>query len=981
MRKLLIFGRKLVNAKGWGYGLFWSWNLIFLAFMALGFAPQVLPEMITAVRTGTVPAAYLVYAVILTLIPLVAVILGATVLRRSPGRLLQLGYGVEGPVMLLVALRFFVVRELTPAVTLLLVIAGLGMATLLWQILDRGINSRGQGLTHLRLAGLTLLLLTGLYVGIWLAFYVLPFTVFAWDGLGEMWRSIPEIWDNLKEAIKDPATFPWLWIPFWVLGFILLVYTATLFIAMPLAVPILYFRAWRQGTQTFGTRYSWPRALILVAVVIIACVSLLIPANRQPQQRAFALLETPPATPAEAQALLKQQEAIRAGLLNAYLAPLRYFSAVGEVFHVSAMYESTFDMPPQQSARIQRAYETVAWPVLYAPVNPSETGEKTDLWARRRWENRALNREPRKAAELYESFFDQTIIDGERESVVRAVRSTWSIEQAETGWQAVDDREVLLTRQELTVTEHGDWADLELYEVYQNQTGQRQEVVYYFSLPESAVVTGVWLGNSPDRAERFTYRVSPRGAAQAIYRNEVRYFRDPALLEQIGPRQYRLRIFPIESKQMRWDEDRDRSFAEEGPPLHMWLTWRVLAKNNAWPLPQLADRRNVYWDDSSVRLLNGQPLAVDESNWLPESVSATAVIQPVAHRVNFPGGETVIVQPVTASDLPEPARNLRLAVVLDRSHSMTPYADQVAAALDQLRQVASAGAAIEVYLTVSEFRGEQPARVSLAKLEPDQLMYYGGQNAAELLVQYASLRTNQAYDAVFVLTDGTGYKLDDSELDVPLPDAPVWMVHLDGNFPLGYDDATLETIQASGGGVATSLDEALLRLTIARQGGLSHAPAGALSDAIDGYAWLTFPPQVSAEADPAVVTHSSDDGFAALAARRLILTTMQNQRTELDRLNVLDHIHEIAIEHSIVTPYSSMIVLVNERQEKLLDKLEKQNDRFLREYEDVGETAPEDVVVTGVPEPEEWLLLALAGGMLGWYVYARRRGSQRYGTS
>ena len=80
----------------WAYGLFWSWNLIFLAFMFLGFAPQLLPEMIVAVRSGTIPSAFLVYAVILTLVPAVAVILGLTILRRSPGRLLTLGYGIEG---------------------------------------------------------------------------------------------------------------------------------------------------------------------------------------------------------------------------------------------------------------------------------------------------------------------------------------------------------------------------------------------------------------------------------------------------------------------------------------------------------------------------------------------------------------------------------------------------------------------------------------------------------------------------------------------------------------------------------------------------------------------------------------------------------------------------------------------------------------------------------------------------------------------
>ena len=50
-------------------------------------------------------------------------------------------------------------------------------------------------------------------------------------------------------------------------------------------------------------------------------------------------------------------------------------------------------------------------------------------------------------------------------------------------------------------------------------------------------------------------------------------------------------------------------------------------------------------------------------------------------------------------------------------------------------------------------------------------------------------------------------------------------------------------------------------------------------------------------------------------------------------------------------------------------------DRFVREVEEVGETAPQSPFsVTGVPEPEEWLLLALAAAMLVWYIRTRRVG-------
>jgi hypothetical protein len=54
--------------------------------------------------------------------------------------------------------------------------------------------------------------------------------------------------------------------------------------------------------------------------------------------------------------------------------------------------------------------------------------------------------------------------------------------------------------------------------------------------------------------------------------------------------------------------------------------------------------------------------------------------------------------------------------------------------------------------------------------------------------------------------------------------------------------------------------------------------------------------------------------------------------------------------------------------------MEERDDRFAREYEGIGETEPlSPFTVTGVPEPEEWLLMALAAGLLVWYIRKSRR--------
>ena len=939
---------RFLNRRKWAYGLFWSWNVIFLAFMFLGFAPTLLPEMMTAVRSNTVPANFLVYATILTIIPALAVVLGLTLLRRQPERLFALGYGVEGPLMLILAIRFFLVRQMTAAVAVLLVTAALGIVTYLWQLLDRRIDERGPVAAHLRLLGLTLLLVTGLYTCLWIAFYALPLGVLGVASIGDFLRNI---WRAL--VALDFRSIEWRMVPFSVLGMTLFVYSATLFILMPAAVSVLYGRAWWRSVQAVMVQYGRTRALALPAMVLALLALVSVPANRQPQHTAFALLEETPGSIEEAESLLQQEETIRRGLLNAYLAPQRYVSAAGEVRHVSEMYQSGLGLDEAAAARVQFAYEVVARPVLYQPVNPAPL---TD-W---RWENRALRNEPRQAAELYRQFFDEPIVEGEKEAVVRAARSTWSIDQAVTAWQAVDDREIWLARQEVTVTEHGDWAEVELYEVYQNQTAQRQEVVYYFTLPESAVISGVWLGNSDDRDQRFVYHVAPRGAAQETYQRQVQRNIDPALVEQIGPSQYRLRAFPIEPQQWRWDESNSRSSLDEGPPLHLWLTYRVMADSNTWPLPYLAQKFNVYRDEDTVRLVNGSPMAADAETWLPESVAATMPATPTAHRVDFPGGRSVVARPVTRSDRPTADGDMRLAVVLDRSRSMFRLADEVATAL---AEVATWGTA-DVYLTASPYRGEAPSRADLAELDVDNILYYGGQNPAELLAQFAELHQGEVYDGILVLTDGRGYELGEAEVTVPVFETPVWMVHLGGRFPIGYDDDTLAAIQASGGGSAGSIAEAMTRLL-----------AGDNSDVADGYVWQVVDNDTAAAAD--AINHSPDDGFAALAARRVILAEMAANRGQLDDLTILDALHALAVEQSIVTPYSSMIVLVNMQQERMLAQLESQTDRFDREFEAVGETEMQPMTVTGVPEPHEWLLLALAAGMLGWFYWRQREEARR----
>ncbi len=950
-------------------GLFWSWNVIFLAFMTLGFAPRILPNLLVDVSTRIVPIQFLFYGLVLASIPLIAVIIGFTVLRGSPMKLFALGYVVEGPLMLLLVVRFFVIRQASPGLVALIIFAVLGMAAFLWHLLDPLVEQRSSFWRWLHLIGLTMMVLTSLYAAIWIAFYAVPAAAETVKWLGGVLGDLPNSWDGFTRWIRNISSDGLVWVPYALLGFILLIYTATLFVLAPIAIPVLSLKAWWHSLQAAVVRPGWLRPAVLLALTILGAGAIFVFANRQPQVKTFELLREPPSTHEEAQALLDQQKFIRSGLLNAYLAPFRYISAAGEVVHINQIYQNTFNLNFQEAFGVQQAYESVARPLLYTPVNAQNLSKQRD--------NFALVEEPLEAAELYQSFFDQTIIEGERETIVRAARTSWSADQVEAAWQAVDDREVYLQSQEINVSEHGDWAEIELVEVYQNQTSDRQEVVYYFNLPESAVLTGVWLGNSEDRAARFAPIVAPRGAAQAAYRNEKRLRIDPALLEQIGPRQYRLRVFPIPPIQMNWNADNTHRTVEEAQPLYLWLNYAAVASQNAWPLPHLAEKRNVYWDRDTSMSINGAEAKREGDTWLPGSVPISEQVIQKAHRFDLPGERTVIALPSSEVELPELPDNLKIAIVLDRSRSMAVYAQNVSDTLDQLEGLI--GPRTDTYLTSSPYRGEEPSLVSLGDFDADGVVYFGGQNPAELLDQYEQLRANREYDAVVVLSDGSGYELGESQVKLPSPSAPVWIVHMDDDVPLGYDDPTLEYIQASGGGVVGDIDLALERLALSLSTTSDNYNGGkVIRDVVDGYVWTVLPTTLARESISEQEFGKNYSGFAPIAARWLVLADIQQQRGHLEDLDTLDAIHALAKEYNIVTPYSSMIVLVTSEQKDRLEQLEQSDNRFEREYEPVGETVPlNPLPLGGVPEPHEWLLMGLAAALLIYYAYTKKLAPQQ----
>ena len=372
--------------------------------------------------------------------------------------------------------------------------------------------------------------------------------------------------------------------------------------------------------------------------------------------------------------------------------------------------------------------------------------------------------------------------------------------------------------------------------------------------------------------------------------------------------------------------------------MHLWLTYQVMAKNNSFALPELTEKRNIYWNKNTKRIYNTKSVRGDREAWLPPSLPAVAQTTPQQHQINFPNGYQISAQPLVTPEkfLPE---SERFAVVVDTSYSMRDKTKELKQNINWLLanglgDLSFGNGDADIYLTDVGF---PPERIDdISQFDTEKVTFFGTLQYQEMLEQFLQLRGDTRYNGLILVTDEGSYELSDDSQEMPKLSAPLWMLHL-GAMPPAYDDATLKLMQKSGGGVATKLTEVFQQVTAKSKLGKSVVSVA------DGYAW--FMEKKSGE-------ETIEDSFAPLAAQQLVLGL--SKKMNLDTLEELDAIHAIAKTYKIVTPYSSMIVLVNDEQREALKRAETAADRFNRKVEDGKEqlTDPNNPLdPLSVPEP------------------------------
>lgn len=890
--------------------IFWVWNIGFSVTVCAGLWPAIAPEAAKEIFRDPLAQEAFLTMVSLVVVSIICTVIGVSRFRTQPVKLMSLFFGFEVPMLVMCALRLLVLQRLNPASTFLactalVAVVGFYLELIYGYAKQHRAIATVQAIVHSFLIGVSI------YAGALLLFYTVPmipiwvigFFSFAWvQPLLGMW-SLENWWQ--------------------VAGSLLMGFTTFLFMLWPWELGSLYIRSGRRVLQAFAEQYGQPRTFQVAIAGLTAWTVLFVALQQQPQLQAFKLLEQPIQTERDRQTLLAKSDAIRAGLLNAYLAEYRYlgFSENNNYFFWGSGQTTDF---------WQTFHNRLIWPFLYQ--GGSDDREK--------------------AEQLYAQFFDTPIEKGEAATIqptVKVASVPWW-RSLEADLRTIDQRNVWLRSQEVKVAEQGDWAEVELYEVYRNETPQQQEIRYAFTLPETAVLTGVWLGDTANRDYRFTFQVSPRGAAEKVYTEEVRRRVDPALLEQVGPQQYRLRAFPIPPK----PAPGESASAQRPIEMHLWLTYKVMRQPQGWALPQLTEKRNIFWNRSTGRRYNGQPDKFAQDRWLPDFLPATSQQTPASHEIDLGSGYRVFAKPVTLKDA-KSLQNKRFAVIVDSSYSMSAHRKELEQAMQWLQQQGFADNSLanndaDLYLPATG--NATPQRIDdIRQFNLAKTTFFGTIQPMEMLRQFAQLQGDTRYDGILLLTDGGNYELGKNQSKaIANLSAPVWMVHL-GGLPIAYNDPLITAMQTTGGGATTDIPSALQRQA-------TQAVLGpSVTTVADGYAWFVEPPTPPASTAKAPdqttekapkpsdrFTAATENEFAPFAARQLILALDREMKTK--DLAHLETVHAIAKTFKIVSPYSSMIVLVNEEQREALKKAELSSDRFDR----VGDnTSPDDVA--SAPEP------------------------------
>ncbi|MBK8202563.1 MAG: TIGR02921 family PEP-CTERM protein [Bdellovibrionales bacterium] len=458
--------------------LFWSWNIIFIVFVNLGLMPIIGSDIMYGLKMGNINKDFVAFFAVVLVVPAISALLGFIYLGKDSKKLFELMYCIELPLLALTLFRIFFLRDLTAGVGFFLALFGASSIYFAYRLFFMRRPNSFQNL-----AGATMFLWCGAWIFLMLSFLIPPMANGAFEGAKAILIGLSDL--TIADLFKTMFGF------FFVLiGAIFVIYTATLFVLFPIIYIYSSFKNW-QLTASHLFSINKKKTVALVAGTAIAITAIFIASTRQNHEAVLTTLQSLAGTDAEKIEIGSREKDYRKALSDVYLAPYRYMGDYSKSNFIQDIYKRTFNTEYESTRWVQVLFNNIARPFIY------------------RGSSNGMAQDQQLAERFYGDLFDSSIQEDERESIRYAVQSTYSREQIDAGLININEKRVHLDKQELSLKENGEWADVELHEVYYNSSFRPEEIFLHLKLPPGAVINGVWL--SDDETKKFAATVAPRG--------------------------------------------------------------------------------------------------------------------------------------------------------------------------------------------------------------------------------------------------------------------------------------------------------------------------------------------------------------------------------------------------------------------------------------------------------------------------------------
>ncbi len=477
-----------------------------------------------------------------------------------------------------------------------------------------------------------------------------------------------------------------------------------------------------------------------------------------------------------------------------------------------------------------------------------------------------------------------------------------------------------------------------------------QEVVLEFSLPEEAVVTDLRLGP----ALQYRGQIAPRGAAEQTYVEQVWKQVDPALLEQVGPRQYRLRVYPVPAAN---EVAQQRRVEEvEGEVQRVQFTYYVLRDSAGIPLPHYSAARNVLSGETKYTVqINGESKRLTDDRLYVVDPRSTAELCAVDKTLKLrllgvDQTEIKLGQSALSTDC-EPAgstfgiaQGKRIQFMVDTSYDNREGG--LDSALQQLRELPTS---FYENNTVTLTLYNSVATVAKTLSRPEDVpqatdLIFFSHSSLPVLANAITANT----EAVVILSGTRNPFAEDSSLPSQQFSNKIITVVHEGAVPTYGPNVESSLAKIRSLTVHTNVDEALevalLQLGLVTQKGVMVGDYWSIeTDVLRGVPiytasvdvrttsstdWVFVPPLESVVAIPEYQNASSSEEkmFEKLAVRADI-------KRHMKKLTPPNQLHSFAVVTGIVSPLSSYIALVNEQQQVRLNQLSTGEKSFTNELD------------------------------------------------